>query len=191
MVFSYTDVPAFIAWVVIVSYQRWNMSDKDTKWYSENAPARLGVLALPSIVFPIVWTILHCLLIASHFSYFHLTIDYNHWTCVTVFVLTMVNLTLAQLWTLLFFKMRMIGAALGVAVGLVVTAIANTVIMGMSTNNIDLGLWGLPFGLYIPYVLWLIFAVVLNLTWTYEGRSQAPASSSSSGKQTRNARQRV
>jgi hypothetical protein len=124
--------------------------------------------------------------ISNCLDHFALSLD-----CVTVFVLTMVNLTLAQLWTLLFFKMRMIGAALGVAVGLVVTAIANTVIMGMSTNNIDLGLWGLPFGLYIPYVLWLIFAVVLNLTWTYEGRSQAPASSSSSGKQTRNARQRV
>ena len=168
MVFSYTDVPAFISWVVIITYQRWRMSEKDIKWYNDNAAARLGMLRVPSIVFPIVWTLLHCLLIASHFSFFHLTIDYDHWTSIAVFVLTMVNLFLAQLWTLLFFKMRTIWAALAVAVLLLGTAVANVVIMSQATTNINYDLWALPFGLYIPYVVWLAFAVVLNATWAME-----------------------
>lgn len=164
MVFEYADVASLIGWIVIVSWQRWPMTMDDITWY-ERESLKLRHCRVPSPIFPIVWTLLHALVIASQFSYFKLAAaSAGDVLYVTTFALSIANLLLAQAWTFLFFKMRRIISALIVAILLVLTAVAVCVLMGVSHGIVG-SLWPLPVALYIPYIVWLVFAVILNSQW--------------------------
>jgi len=158
--FAYVDVASLLAWIIFVTWQQWPLSRKDIVWYEKGGHARV-----PSYVFPIVWSILHALVVASHFLYFHFASDSTgDWKFITSLVLSIVNLLLAQYWTFFFFKMRTIRIAFIVALLLLATAAANVTIMGLSADIVG-SLWALPMALYIPYVMWLAFACFLNYDW--------------------------
>lgn len=164
MTFEYVDVASLIVWIIFVTWQRWPLSRDDVKWYERHLP-NLNYVRVPSIVFPIVWTILHILVIASHFLYFHFaSASAEDWHFITVMVLSIVNLILAQYWTFFFFTMRRLTIGFGIAILLFCTALVNVIIMGLSDGIVGT-LWPLPMALYIPYVIWLAFACLLNYDW--------------------------
>lgn len=110
-------------------------------WYKKRKPS----ITPPNWVFPIVWTILY-ILIAIAFA-LELQVGDKH--IIGLFVL---NLILNMTWCFVFFELKQPAWALIVLLGVLATAIA---IMWMTT--IAFTKW-----LILPYVLWLIFAMILN-----------------------------
>ena len=165
MVFEYRQAYALFTWLAIYLPETYSMTRADVEWYTQERDKRLpSMLRVPSMVFPVVWFILKGLLIASHFFYFEYAFDFTYWTFVAVFVTTFINIVLMKTWTMLFFGVRRIGAALAVAVGLVITSILVTIFMGLSQPALGDMYW-LPLILYVLYPAWLIFALVLNAAW--------------------------
>jgi hypothetical protein len=176
MTFDNSDVVALVAWMTFVLFEMHAMSPKDVAWYRKNA--QNITYSLPSWVFPLAWTILKGLLIASNYLFFKYSVSTTHWSFVAVFVLTVVNIVLAKTWSVVFWSMRLIKpveelrrrAAMAWVIAMVIfaTAVAVLVMMGVAANqNLSGGQPYLPMGLYIAYPVWLLVAVVLNGAWYY------------------------
>lgn len=117
-------------------------------------------LALPSfmpppIVFPIVWTILYVLMgIAAYIIYMTDRVSgQDKKTALTIYFL---GLIVNSLWTLIFFRLQL--RLLGFFWILIILALAVATTIAFSKIN--------PAAAYlmIPYIIWLIFASILNLT---------------------------
>ena len=104
--------------------------------------------APPSIVFPIVWGILYVLMIISLIVYFRENPD-----DATAFWLYVVNLVLNALWPLFFFALEQTGVALFILLAMI---FVNLLLMGRLKNVT----WA--FYLYLPYLVWQLFALYLN-----------------------------
>ena len=105
-------------------------------------------LAPPSIVFPIVWGILYVLMAISLILYFRKNPDDT-----VAFWLYVANLALNALWPLFFFTLQNVGAALIVLIAMI---LVNLLLLGRLKNV----KWA--FYLYLPYLLWQLFALYLN-----------------------------
>lgn len=121
-------------------------TSKNTKseWYDCIRPA----LTPPSIVFPIVWTILYFLLGLA----FAFTLNSKQHIINTLFVATFV---LNILWSYFYFGKKQISAAYYVILTLDLLAL---LIIGIAlfTKSYKVAL------LVTPYLLWILFASVLN-----------------------------
>lgn len=164
-----------IYWPVLIGFR---MSRKDLMWYnntvwyqtSHGCPRRRRVmLAPPSWIFPIVWFILYGLIAAAMILYGLTITDYlippidlatleiplYH---MIIFSLFFVNISFNHWWSIVFFGQRRIGMAAALAFIIAGTAIAIVVMLGIVAQ------W-LPFGLFIPYPIWTVFAFILNVNW--------------------------
>lgn len=165
MVFEYRQAYALFTWLAVFLFETYSMTRADVEWYNQERDFRLpSHLRVPSVVFPIVWFTLKALLICSHFFYFEYAYDFGYWTFLGVFVTTFINIVLMKSWSMLFFGVRRIGAALVVAAGLVITSVLVVIFMGLSQPAVGNMYW-LPLILYVLYPVWLVFALVLNATW--------------------------
>ncbi len=107
-------------------------------------------LAPPSSVFPIVWGVLYVAMALSLILY------YNKQEAPSpAFGWYTVNLVLNALWPLFFFSLQMIGFAIFILLALIVV---NLILLG----ELKKVTWA--FYLYLPYLLWQIFALYLNLS---------------------------
>ena len=105
-------------------------------------------LAPPSIVFPIVWGILYVAMAISMILYLRENPDDTK-----SFWLYVVNLILNALWPLFFFTLQNVGVALLVLVAMI---LVNLLLLG-KLKDVK---WA--FYLYLPYLLWQLFALYLN-----------------------------
>ncbi len=105
-------------------------------------------LAPPSIVFPIVWGILYVLMAISLIVYLKANPDDT-----VGFWLYVVNLVLNALWPLFFFALQQVGVALIVLIAMI---LVNLLLLGRLKDV----KWA--FYLYLPYLLWQLFALYLN-----------------------------
>ena len=122
--------------------------------FSMNSSEFYGTLskppfAPPSGVFPIVWGILYVLMAIAMIIYFEKEGEKS-----SVFTLYIVNLVLNALWPLFFFTLHMICFSIFILLALLVI---NLILMG------ELKQVKLAFYLYLPYLLWQIFALYLNI----------------------------
>lgn len=110
--------------------------------------------APPAILFPIVWTILYILMgISSYLICCNKTDQkFKNRACFVYIIQLIVN----SLWTLFFFRLNMLLFAFIWLVLLIILVI----IMIVKFYNIK------PIAAYlqIPYILWLLFAAVLNFS---------------------------
>lgn len=110
--------------------------------------------APPAILFPIVWTILYILMgISSYLICCNKTDQkFKNRACLVYIIQLIVN----SLWTLFFFRLNMLLFAFIWLILLIVLVI----IMIVKFYNIK------PIAAYlqIPYILWLLFAAVLNFS---------------------------
>jgi tryptophan-rich sensory protein len=170
MTFDNSDVVSLVAWMTFIVFEMHAMSQKDVTWYRDNA--KRIPYSLPSWVFPIVWTILKGLLIASNYLFFKYSVSSTHWSFVAVFVLTVVNIVLAKTWSVVFWsarheeRSRRLGMAWIIAMFIFATAVVVLVMMGVAAEQNMNGSY-LPMGLYIAYTVWLLIAVGLNGAWYY------------------------
>ena len=104
----------------------------------------------PAIVFPIVWTILYILLgISSYLVYKSYDLDKNK-----TLIIYAVNLLLNFLWCLFFFKFKMFLLSIIILILLLI----DTIIMIYYFYKVN----KISGYIQIPYLLWLIFALILN-----------------------------
>ena len=136
-----------VAWIAFVYWQLYNPTKKDTKWYIEERP-KIN-LAPPGSIFGIAWTILYGLIVATAVTYF------KDDTQVAVFSLFVTNIVLNKLWTMVFFRGRNTAGAMFIIVLMFGTELSIAILFGINGN------W-LQFGLYLPYLLWTMFAFYLN-----------------------------
>lgn len=105
-------------------------------------------LAPPSAVFPIVWGILYVAMAISMIVYL-----YKKPEDTKAFWLYVVNLVLNALWPLFFFALQNVGVALVVLLAMI---FVNLMLLGRLKSV----KWS--FYLYLPYLLWQLFALYLN-----------------------------
>ncbi len=106
-------------------------------------------LAPPGSVFPIVWGVLYVCMALALMVYYHHTPNGN-----AIFPWYCVNLVLNALWPLFFFSLHMICFSVFVLLALLAV---NLIIIA------ELRSVKLAFYLYLPYLLWQIFALYLNV----------------------------
>ncbi len=106
-------------------------------------------LAPPSAVFPIVWGILYVAMAVSLVLYLNKNAD-----DAKAFWLYAANLFLNAAWPLFFFTLQNVGAALFILVAMIAV---NLFLLGKLKSE------KLAFYLYLPYLLWQLFAFYLNL----------------------------
>jgi len=121
-----------------------------SQWYSENKPS----FTPPGIVFSIAWTILYLLIILSvYFSW----IKSKKSEKTNLLIIFGLNLISNALWSFLFFYLR--NPILGF---LDLLVIFSTIIWALIyTKRIN----KISTYLLVPYLLWIIFAGILNLAF--------------------------
>lgn len=133
-----------------VFFQLSTTSISETKDYYKDLKNDL-TCKIPSFVFPIVWNILYSLIVVSGYFTFSTSNQYD----ITLIVMFFVNIMLNKFWSVLFFDMRKPMLAFLCIIPLIGTAIVYLVLVGILQN------W-IAFGTYVPYVLWLFVAAILN-----------------------------
>lgn len=155
------SVTSLILHIVFVYVQYTNVKVTNYRQNRKNVPC-----SPPASIFGPVWAILFGLVSASGFLYFgpqspYQTSDFF----IAATVVYIVNVILTKIWYPAFFSQSK-RVALIIAIFIV------------ATNGSFLGLviasdaW-LVAGLYIPYVLWTMFAVVLNINWVLYGNGNS------------------
>lgn len=136
-----------VAWFTFINWQLYTESDKpeQRRWYYMYQQDLL--CKPPAWLFGVAWTVLYALLTAFAVVLFG---DY-----VAIFVLFFINILLNKLWSLVFFGMRRLWWAVAIAVGMLGTELAILILVGIADA------W-VPFGLFLPYVAWTVYALVLN-----------------------------
>lgn len=127
------------------------LTSSNEVYESFNSPA----FAPPSIVFPIVWTILYILMgISSYIVHTNTTAtDKQRKKALTVYI---VQLILNAIWPIIFFNLELFL----LAYFLILIMIVLVIWMIYLFNNIS----HISAYLQIPYLLWLGFASILNIS---------------------------
>jgi len=131
------------------------------EWYNEHIKDNIDI-APPSIVFPIVWSILY-IFMATAIGIWSLKPDdeMSGGNYIATWVLINFNLLFNLLWTLVFFSFRdkswSILVALVDALLIFGTAVAIVVLFHLSSES---NAW--VFVLWYPYVIWTGFALLLT-----------------------------
>lgn len=129
----------------------WFADSGGAEWYEKTKPAYTP----PGIVFAVVWAILYFLLAVSLFLTLRLKNTVGSRSL--AIALYAVNLLLVFLWTPTFFRWRQFAAALAEIVGmLLITGVLIFTHLKHTKST-------LAAIVLAPYVLWLVFAFVLNL----------------------------
>lgn len=111
------------------------------------------IFSPPSMVFPIVWTILYILMGIASYKVYILKYD-NIDVSSAIFVYS-IQLLLNFLWTIIFFGFRLYGIAFLELIVLILFVIL-TIKRFYSKAGIKVA------ALLLPYLIWLIYAGVLN-----------------------------
>ena len=151
------DVPLVFGLLAFVFYQASNLTGREIYEIYKKHPS-----CIPGWVFGPVWTGLYlCIFFAGYYA-FTSPQDTNYF--VAMVALYIVNLFLNKYWTVAFFDNERVGLGLLIALFLVLTAIGECVLMGLSE------LW-VSLGLYLAYGVWLAVALVLNFQW-WQGKDE-------------------
>ena len=161
MNFGREDVNALFSLVPLVFWQLYNppVNRNYGETYEMERRKHNVRFAPPAWVFPVAWTIIYGLIIASGFIYFREYHEDNSFYLATA-IIYLVNIMLNKYWSVVFFQ-GTVGArryALLIIIALLLTGIAVVSLQFLAGAS-------LPAGLYLGYVAWLLFAMVLNIRW--------------------------
>lgn len=167
MVLTQDDVTLLLTLIVFVYWQIATRSagsgnsGNNRQWYDHNRKNIPGAF-VPGIFFPIVWTILYGLIVASMYIFFR---DYQATTFyTTILVLFIANIMLNKLWSVAFFDNENTMVALLIAFGMLGTGGTMLGLFAATTPSC----W-VSFGLWVPYIVWTLYAIYLNWQWNKMG----------------------
>lgn len=156
------DAVQLVAWAVFIFWEPFQMKRSDREWYDKERE-NLTPRSIPGWVFPLVWMLLKTLNTATIVLFSSWLVTTDHWAWPAVFALFFANQVLSKFWTIVFFRLRQPRWALVIAVVLFATAAATWGCMWGGLDNSNL--YGIPIGLFTPYLVWLVVAIVLNASW--------------------------
>ena len=107
---------------------------------------------IPTIIFPIIWSILYLLMSIS----IYLISESNDINKLDSIKIYLIQLVINSLWTLIFFGFHLIGFSI---IWLLIL-ITSVIIMFIKFYNIN----KLSAFINIPYIIWLILATMLNIS---------------------------
>jgi translocator protein len=167
------DVVLLVSLTVFVLWQpakRSSGGKNDRVWFDRNRSEIR--CAPPGFVFGIAWTVLFGLIIAAGFVFFR---DFQGSCCYLAFsVIYIANVLLSKAWSVAFFDRENTAVALLIAIAMFISGVVELVLL------IIMRAW-IPFGLLVPYVVWVLFAIYLNYQWNSKGlptvgKTPAPSS---------------
>lgn len=153
MNFTREDVNALFSIIPLVLWQIYTPNRRKTQQYEIESKEIRG--APKGYVFGIVWMILYAMIITSGFIYFRLFETSPYY--LAAFVLFLANILLNKFWSVAFWDVNRNGKrfAFVIIIVLILTGGAFLSLMGLERAWVS-------FGLYTPYVLWLVYATYLN-----------------------------
>lgn len=107
---------------------------------------------IPTIIFPIIWSILYLLMSIS----IYLISESNDINKLDSIKIYLIQLVINSLWTLIFFGFHLIGFSI---IWLLIL-ITSVIIMFIKFYNIN----KISAFINIPYIIWLILATMLNIS---------------------------
>lgn len=124
-------------------------------WYKEY---KTLVWLPPRWLFPIAWTIIYLLIeISLYVFYKNVFIGEPVYVVPSITLLFIFNILINKLWSPVFIEMRMTWLAMVMIFAILATGIAMLIIFGLNNYWISLGT-------FLPYMLWCLFALYLNIT---------------------------
>lgn len=139
----------WIAVFQLVGYGLGRITQHDIlSWYPT---LHKSILTPPDIVFPIVWSVLYCMLAVSGYSLWQYR---HHPKAKLALSLYGLQVLLNWAWTPLFFYFHWIGTSLFCIMAIIILTLMTIII----TRNT----YKLSCVMLIPYFIWLIFAGYLN-----------------------------
>lgn len=154
-VFGFNEATAVVAWGVFTFVQL--TTARHRKWYDDKAPAWFP----PPWVFGLVWPILYAACTTAIFYHVQIAAA-DSWQLVVGVVLYIVHMLANKLWSVLFWDWRRPGAALATLVIMILTLIGLIVSSAMLPSGT---LFWVPVMLESVYMVWLVFATVMNGYW--------------------------
>lgn len=116
----------------------------------------------PGWVFGVIWTVLYVLLTTSvYFFYSTAFDDIGAGVYIDAYtLLLMFNIVCNQTWSMVFFDMASPIVGFMLILGIISTGIGLIVIMAIKEFFLELGL-------FVPYIVWSLYALYLNGYWIY------------------------
>lgn len=112
------------------------------------------------MLFQVVWAILYTCIILAGYFFLNSSNPFNSWT-VPAFAVYLANILLNGYWVKVFFDNEQRGwQSILVIVLMIATGIVFLVFAAISG-------WWITFGLWVPYLVWLVVALGLNISFTY------------------------
>lgn len=158
-VFGFNQVASIAAWSVLVFWQfsKRTGGTKDKSWYEDNKPW----YGPPAAAFPIVWTLLYAALVVAMF-YFTQNTPADSWQLITGVVLFIFHIYWNKMWSVYFWDMNDPDTALNVLLfPMLISGIALMIVFIVNQT----GLFWVSVMLLGVYLLWLLYATVLNIYW--------------------------
>jgi len=159
--FGREDVNALFSLVPLVFWQLYNppVNRNYGEAYEYERCKHSVRLALPAWVFPVAWALVYGVIIASGFIFFREYQDDNIFYAATA-IIYLVNIMLNKYWSVVFFRGSVSARryALLILIVLLITGVAVVCLQFLAGATI-------PAALYLLYILWLGYALVLNVKW--------------------------
>lgn len=159
--FAREDVNALFSLVPLVFWQLYNPPvnrNYGEAYELERKKHQVG-LAPPAWVFPVAWTLVYGLIIASGFIFFREYHDGNAFYLATA-IIYLVNIMLNKYWSVVFFRGTVNARRYALLILIVLLLTGGAVVILQFEAGARL-----PASLYLGYVAWLCFAFVLNIKW--------------------------
>lgn len=155
-----------ITLTVFVLWEMYDSFSHDTGGHYKSAARHYQIpIYVKARYFPFIWGFVKACVIASSFLYMEYTVSTaQDFPYTAVFALFFANILMAKMWMPLFFRLHWYTGALVNSILLCATAWA---IFGIAISGMNLrpDLYLAPALVWLPYPLWLTFAVFLNWQW--------------------------
>lgn len=149
----YTLVPAFHPYV----------RDRDVEIMYKNVSKNIWGVPSP-LFFSVVWTILYFLMAGSIITYWIFAPETQSGFFIAILATYIANVMLNHFWPKVFFTWGYWGFALFVQVMILLTAAGVLTLYIIVAVQYETLIW-ISAGLYIPYVLWLLYAMYLGVAF--------------------------
>lgn len=133
---------------------------RNREWYDKIARHIKGI-PNPSI-FAFVWVIIYILLVISMFIYYRNEVFPNiqGYAIDTISILFILNIMVNKSYTYILFESKKTVLACLFILFIIVSGIVIIIIFGINNKWVE-------FGLFVPYVIWSIYALYLNISFIY------------------------
>lgn len=160
-VFTREDVNALFSLVPLVFWQLYNppINISYGHAYEFERKKHFIRIALPARYFPFGWALVYGLIVASGFMYFRDYQEDNQYYLATT-IIYLINVMLNKYWSIFFFRGTTTSRRYALLIIVVLLITSTTIVFLQYVTNALI-----PATLYGVYLLWILYALLLNIKW--------------------------